>query len=200
MPRVVDHDERRAQLTEATAREIARVGLENVRLREIARDAGWTTGVVSHYFPDKRGLLLATFRSRSELARQRVAEAMAAGATALDATIETVLPLNDEQRLTWQVWLAFWGAAVGDDVLTSEQQLRYESFRASLADAVRAEQRAGRMDAVVDPEHEARHLLTLLDGIAVQALFAPAVWPPEAQRALVEEHLAPLRPGKAAAR
>src|SRR5262249_15903198 len=132
MPRVVDHDERRAQLTEATAREIARVGLENVRLRDIARDAGWTTGVVSHYFPAKPGLLLATFRSRTELARRRFAEAVAAGASPLDATVSTVLPLNDEQRLTWQVWLAFWGAAVGDDELTAEQQRRYESFRTSL--------------------------------------------------------------------
>ena len=68
MPRTVDHEQRRAQLTEVTAHEIVRVGLEGVRLRDVARAAGWTTGAVSHYFPDKRTLLLATFRSRTELA------------------------------------------------------------------------------------------------------------------------------------
>jgi len=50
---------------EVTAREIARVGLERVTLRDIARAGGWTTGIVSHYFVDKRELMIATFRSRA---------------------------------------------------------------------------------------------------------------------------------------
>ena len=49
------------------------------------------------------------------------------------------------------------------------------------------------MRAEVAPEHEALRLVTLLDGIAVQALFVPEVWPAEAQLALLAEHLAPLR-------
>ena len=91
------------------------------------------------------------------------------------------------------MWLAFWGAAIGDDELAAEQRRRYHLFRDGLADSVRAEQRAGRMRADAAPEHEALRLVTLIDGIAVQALFVPEVWPPEAQLALLAEHLAPLR-------
>ena len=62
-------EQRRAELIEVTAREIARVGLERVTLRDIARAGGWTTGIVSHYFVDKRELMIATFRSRADRAR-----------------------------------------------------------------------------------------------------------------------------------
>src|SRR6188472_4105948 len=63
MPRIVDVDVRRAELTDATARVIARSGIEAATMREIAAEAGWTTGALTHYFADKRELLLATFQS-----------------------------------------------------------------------------------------------------------------------------------------
>ena len=194
MPKTVDHDERRAQLTEATARQIAGVGLERVRLRDVASAAGWTTGAVGHYFGDKRELLLATFRSRTAMARADVRRRIAAGETELEAGIEAILPLDEERTLTWKVWLAFWGAAVGDDELADEQRRRYELFRAGLERAVRAEQAAGRIAIGVDAEHESRLLATLVDGIAVQALFAPEQWPPDVQRRVIADHLASLTP------
>src|SRR5487761_1105114 len=129
MPKTVYHDERRRRITDATAREIERVGLAQVRLRDVAKAAGWTTGAVSHYFTDKRELLLATFRSRTELAHARFEAAVAAGGGMLDAKLESVLPLDDERLLNWKVWLAFWGAAVGDAELAAEQRHRYEVFR-----------------------------------------------------------------------
>jgi AcrR family transcriptional regulator len=195
MPRLVDHEERRRQLTDATAREIERVGLASVRLRQVARTAGWTTGAVTHYFADKRELLRATFRSRTELAHARFEAAVSAGGRAVDAKLETVLPLDDERVLNWKVWLAFWGAAVGDAELAAEQRYRYEVFRTGLEEAVRHDQAAGHFPAALSAEDVARGLATLLDGIAVQAVFAPDLWPPDQQRGLVTSYLAGLANG-----
>jgi AcrR family transcriptional regulator len=192
MPRLVDHEERRHQLTEATAREIERVGLGAVRLRDVARAAGWTTGAVTHYFADKRELLLATFRSRTELAHARFEAAVAAGGAMVDAKLDAVLPLDRERLLNWKVWLAFWGAAVGDAELAAEQRHRYETFRSGLEEAVRADQAAGLISCDVTAADLARQLATLLDGIAVQVVFAPDIWPPEEQRRLVAGYLASL--------
>ncbi len=192
MPRIVDHAQRRSELVEVTAREIARVGLDGVRLREVGERAGWTTGAVSHYFTDKRALLLATFRSRRLVASRSIEAALAAGATELEAIVEAVLPVDDERTLNWKVWLAFWGAAVGDDELAAEQRRRYDEFCTSLRSAVRAEQRAGRLPAHLRPADEARRLAALLDGIAVQAVFAPTLWPPATQRRFVADHLTAL--------
>ena len=63
MPRVVDVEQRRAELTDATARLIAKSGIGAATMRDVAAEAGWTTGALTHYFTDKRDLLLHTFRA-----------------------------------------------------------------------------------------------------------------------------------------
>ena len=57
MPRVVNHEERREEIAEAAWRVIEREGLAGADLREIAREAGYTTGVITHYFRNKRELM-----------------------------------------------------------------------------------------------------------------------------------------------
>jgi len=192
MTRTVDPELRRSQLTKVTAELISRIGLDAVTLRNVARRAGWTTGAVTHYFVDKRDLLLATFRSRADLARRRLEASVEGGATLLDAVIDASLPLDEERLEWWRVWLAFWGAAIGDAELTAEQHERHLGFCTTVERALRAEQAAGRLLASADVAHETRHLTAVLDGIAVQAVFDPARWTPQAQLAVVRDHLAPL--------
>jgi AcrR family transcriptional regulator len=195
MPKTVDHAERRARLVEVTARHIADVGLDNVRLRDVARHAGSTTGMLSHYFVDKRSLLLSTFRSRTQGAGRLVTRALADGESQLDAMIEAVLPLDAERTLNWRVWLAFWGAAVGDPELAAEQRHRSMIFTAGLSEGVRAAQDDGSLRADLDPQETARYLAALLDGVAAQAIFAPELWPPDEQRRFIAARLTPLRAG-----
>ena len=45
---------------------IVRQGLEATTLRDIAREGGFTTGVVSHYFPDKTAVIVGTFTFAAE--------------------------------------------------------------------------------------------------------------------------------------
>ena len=193
MPKVVDSEQRRAELTRVTAGEIARVGLDGVTLREIARAGGWTTGIVSHYFVDKRDLLLATFRSRADAARDRIDVSLAAGASMLEAIIDSALPLDEEGALNWKVWLAFWGAAVGDPELSSRPAGPASQLPPRHRPGPR--RRAGRGPAAtaLDVDHEARRLVAVLDGIAVQAVFEPQCWPAAVQRRVVAEHVATLR-------
>ncbi len=192
MPQTVDRELRRRQLTEATAREIARVGLASVRLRDVAGSAGWTTGTLTYYFADKRQLLLATFRSRTELAHAYFEAAAAGGGSLVRAKMEAVLPLDAERLLNWKVWLAFWGAAVGDAELAAEQEHRYDVFRKGLAEAVTRDQETGLLARGHSADVVARHLATLLDGVAVQAVFAPEQWPQVEQRRVVEGYLQAL--------
>lgn len=194
MPRVVDAESRRAELMDLTARQIARLGLERVTLREVARAGGWSTGIVSHYFSDKRELLLATFRSRAEHAGALAHALVQRGHAPLDAFIEAVLPLDDDRLLNWQVWLAFWGSAIGDEVLTEAQQDRHDSFHRDLVKALEVEHHEGRLRDGLDLDHEALRLIMVVDGIALQVVFAPDRWPTAAQRRMVAEHLEGLRP------
>ncbi|MBD3668977.1 MAG: TetR family transcriptional regulator, partial [Kangiella sp.] len=53
MPKKVDHKERRRAFTEAAIEVIAERGLDALRLVDVARAAGVTTGSLTHYFNDK---------------------------------------------------------------------------------------------------------------------------------------------------
>src|SRR3978361_1145366 len=57
VPRRVDHDERRRELTAALLRIASTRGLQAVSMREVAAEAGVSLRVVQYYFADKRTLM-----------------------------------------------------------------------------------------------------------------------------------------------
>jgi len=191
VPKVVDIDERRAQLIAATSEAIARDGLANVTLRSIAGSAGWTTGIVTHYFADKRSLLMATFEHRADRARHQIDDAVAHGASLLDAAIAT-LPLDAESMLDWRVSVAYIGASIGDEEMAMLHSRRVDSFAATLRTALVEEQRAGRLPPHLDQTTEADRLLVVINGIAIQAVLHANHYTPTRQRAIVDAHLRSL--------
>jgi AcrR family transcriptional regulator len=192
MPRVVDGDERRAELIAATSAEIASRGLANVTLRSVARARGWTTGIVTHYFADKRELLMATFRERADRARRHIEEQVATGIPLLDAAVDAALPVDDERMLDWRVFLAYMGASIGEEELDALLRDRQQRFHDTLREGILDEIGAGRLPVDVDPDHGSTRLLATLNGVATLAVLTPDRWPPAIQRAVVAEHLAAL--------
>ena len=62
MPKLGMREIRRAQLIDATLLTIDQTGLAGATLASVAQRASISTGIVSHYFGDKDGLLEATMR------------------------------------------------------------------------------------------------------------------------------------------
>ncbi len=181
MPKVVDVDQRRLELAEAAARVIARSGVDGASMRDIAAEAGWTTGTLVHYFADKHALLDFTLRASIERRRTvRSTRSDQSAAEALRATLITALPTNDDTRVHWIVTLALAGAAAGDRRLAETQRDAYRDFRGYVVDLLT------RIGDVTDVEIEAERLIALVDGIALQALFDPASWPADRQRRALE--------------
>ena len=52
MPKIVDHEERRREVTLAAARIVIESGRSALTARNVAEATGWSTTVVSHYFDD----------------------------------------------------------------------------------------------------------------------------------------------------
>jgi AcrR family transcriptional regulator len=189
MPRAVDVEERRQSITEATARLIARGGLGAATMRDIATEAGWTTGVVTHYFTDKRELLLRTLQaSLDQRQAARQAETEAGGLEALAVALRTALPIGDEGRRHWLVTLAFCSEAASDDELAAVQRGAYRGFRAHVASLIEDCSAARGSEAV----RLAERLIAQVDGIALQALFDEESWPASRQLAALDEALAML--------
>lgn len=186
MPRTVDVDVRRRQIVEAAARLIATGGMEAATMRDIAAEAGWTTGVVNHYFADKREVLRRTLEHSL---RQRRADRRcdATPPEELRDALAAALALDDQARQHWLVTLAFCTHAAGDPELALVQRDAYRAFRARVARLVEA---CGT--ATADAEAVAEHLIATVDGVALQAMFDPASWPAARQLAALDELLGQL--------
>lgn len=62
MPKTGMQPVRQRQLIDATLTTINEVGIQAATISQIAKRAGVSTGIISHYFGDKNGLLEATMR------------------------------------------------------------------------------------------------------------------------------------------
>lgn len=176
MPKIVDVDQRRLELAEAAARVIARSGIDGASMREIAAEAGWTTGTLVHYFANKHELLDFTLRASIERRSALRSERSDLSPTeALRATLSSALPTNDDTRVHWIVTVALAGAAASDDDLAATQRDAYREYRRYLIGLLMM------MPDIDDAQVEAERLIGLVDGIALQALFDLASWPPDRQ-------------------
>jgi len=191
--RAVDPEERRAELARAAARVIARDGIVGASLREVAAEAGLTTGALTHHFTDKRELLRFTLRASLDH-RRRTAPGPEDPAAALRGALEAALPVSEEARLHWIVTVAFCAQAAGDADLASEQRDAYRRYRGAVSALVSRAAAAGRLAAGLDPVATAERLIAVVDGVALQALFDPASWPPDRQVAVLDAALEPLQP------
>jgi AcrR family transcriptional regulator len=204
MPKVVDHEARRAELLSATCRVIARDGIEGATVRRISREAGYSTGVLTHYFQNKEDVLRTALQAAHSETRTRM-EAQAAGARGLAALRNGALaelPLDAERRRDCEVRLGFWARATADESFGAEQRARYFQLRRTFAGLIEEASDCGELRPDLDFETEAERLIAVCEGIGIQALFDSYRWTAERQTAAIDQHLASLaaRQPKPAAR
>ncbi|MFE6860569.1 TetR/AcrR family transcriptional regulator [Nocardia sp. NPDC057668] len=121
MPRLADHDQRRAQITTAARKVIARGGLAAATFQSVAAEAGISVRLVQYYFGTKQEVLTATHLAVVIAAGERFARNVAAlGESAppraiLTAVFTELLPLDDIRREEAIILIAFHTAALTTD-------------------------------------------------------------------------------------
>ena len=189
MPAPVDHEQRRQKITEIVARIISHEGLDAVTIREVAAAAGYSTTIVTHYFASKRDLLLETYRAAAARAQGRVDKALGRDDADLHGYLEALLPLDQESLRDWRVYFAFWQVASIDIVFAKEQRRRMSQVRKMIAATVAARFRTDQSPPIRNLNLVAKRLLTVLLGIAVQAIFDPRGWSAARQREFLADEI-----------
>ena len=113
MPKAVDHDERREQIAQAACIVVANHGFEQATVVRIARAAGYTTGMLPHYFSSKQDIILAALRLSLLRIEARLSEAGKHGPDLL-AVLTEALPIDESRFKECAFWTAFWGQVSTD--------------------------------------------------------------------------------------
>lgn len=173
MPKVVDHDQRRQDLVQATLRIIVRQGLTGATMRDIAAEAGFANGVVKTYFGTKADLLAATYLYVFDATNARVESTTAglSGLEALRAFVIEVLPVNPKLHDEARVVLSYFAEVAQNPDharATAETMRLWRGWILTWLDQARA---AGRLRTEVALESEAEILLTYLLGAQTTAII-----------------------------
>ena len=191
MPKIVDHEQRRREVTKVAAQLVLREGRSALTVRNVAEAAGYSTTVVSHYFEDMAELFFETYNYAAGRSRRRVEAVLAADPTDIVGLIEAVLPLDRERAEDWRLWFSFWSEALHSPRFAEEQRRR------ALAQTTRIRkcltELAKSKDLVdFDVATAADRLSALVPGIAAEATFDPKTWSPTRQRKALRSELAIL--------
>jgi len=162
-------DARRSQLIEVTIDSLAEVGYVGSTLAQIASRAGVSPGLVAHYFRDKDGLLLATFRTLARRVSLRVRARFALAQTPrgrIQAVIDANLAPEEFDQRTGTAWLAFWGQVLHAEGLKRVQNTYQGRTLSNLRHALKR----------LLPAHEAHSLAAMIaamiDGVWLRAALS----------------------------
>jgi AcrR family transcriptional regulator len=175
MPKIVDHDERRRELLSAARRVIVRDGIDAATTRAIAKEAGYSNGVLAHYFADKDEILLSALRESHVRIRARLTRKVA-GVTGLAALRELLLdnlPLDADRTQESRLEVSFWSRSLASERLAEVQRAEAAELRAAVRELLGQARAAGELRADDNLDDLTEHLLALVDGLSLHLLLYP---------------------------
>jgi AcrR family transcriptional regulator len=186
-----DHEARRITIAEAACVVFLKLGLARTSLADIAREMGYTTGVLRHYFVDKDELLLfaKNLLFDRSFRNARTAADSCIGLQRLRTMAIEFLPLDKDTIDSYRLLAMFNGNAVGDARLMKVQHKRNESHTSLLADEIVELQKGGFLPKELNARLEATGILALIDGLAEQVIMRPEALSRPALEGLVNRYI-----------
>jgi TetR/AcrR family transcriptional regulator, transcriptional repressor of bet genes len=181
MPKVVDHAQRRDEIALVACQVVAKYGFEQATVARIARAAGYTTGMVAHYFESKQEIILAALRLMLLRIEQRLTRERRAGETNLLEVLSEALALDAQRFTECAFWMAFWGQVSADKKLRRLNIWVHREYQRLFA---RCFAEHWREWAVWPPslrDQVLRSVVTFINGLTASSVTSPRDWPPAAQ-------------------
>lgn len=190
MPKIVDHEERKQHIAEATWRVITNYGVQGASVRKIASEAGVSLGALRHYFSTQQDLLEYAMNLVKERANARI-DAIIAGSSPPKQKIVDILmelvPTDGSQLVEMEVWLAFTfhRKFVSQDSFDALHDGIYNGMK-NLIEYM-AEQCL--LKPGLDLDFETERLYALVDGLALHATLDPQRLGPKRVKDMIVGHM-----------
>ncbi|MFB6714584.1 MULTISPECIES: TetR/AcrR family transcriptional regulator [unclassified Streptomyces] len=185
-----DREARREDVSEAVWKVLGEKGFNGLTLRAVAAAMDVSTGMLMHYFPTKRALVIHALGILEKRTAERPRrERPAAGLMALREVLLDILPLTADDTARNRIWVSSWDLALADDEVGRAQADRYTRMRSAIRAHLEDARRLEEVAAATDLEQLAAETVAFVHGLTVQALFDPGRFPAAVQTSMVDDFL-----------
>lgn len=188
MPKIGMQSIRKQQLIQATLVVINEVGMQEASIALIARKAGVSNGIISHYFRDKNGLLEAAMRHIQYQLGFAVAIRlrMLSDATPklrIQAIVEGNFDTTQTSEAAMKTWLAFWASSMHQPNLNRLQKVNDRRLYSNLS------YEFGRVLTKDQARLAAKGLAALIDGLWLRSALSNAPFSLEEAKIITNEYI-----------
>jgi TetR/AcrR family transcriptional regulator, transcriptional repressor of bet genes len=177
MPKIVDHAQRRDDIAHVACQVVANYGFEQATVARIARAAGYTTGMLAHYYESKQEIILAALRLILLRIEQRLTRERETGEANLLEVLSEALPVDAQRFTECAFWMAFWGQVSADKKL---KRLNIWVHRAYMRLFARCfAEYWQEWSAWPQPlrDQVLRSVVIFINGLTASAVTSPSDWP-----------------------
>lgn len=172
MPKLGMQPIRRRQLIQATLETIDDVGLADATIARIAKRAGVSAGIISHYFGGKDGLLESAMRQilwdlGDAVAKRRARGGVESPREHIRAIIDGNFDRSQVNKTVMKTWLAFWSVSMHRTDLQRLQRVNDRWLYSNLCHHFR------RCMPRPEAQQAARGLAAMIDGLWLRGALAP---------------------------
>jgi TetR/AcrR family transcriptional repressor of bet genes len=193
MPKIVDHAKRREEIALVACQVVAAHGFEQATVARIARAAGYTTGMVAHYYESKQAIILAALRLILLRIEQRLTRERDSGEANLLSVLSEALAVDAQRFTECAFWMAFWGQVSADKRLKRLNAWVHREYMRLFARCFAEHWPEWSTWPPATRDHVLRSVVTFINGLTAGAVTSPRDWPAAAQLKQLDLQLDLLR-------
>jgi TetR/AcrR family transcriptional regulator, transcriptional repressor of bet genes len=181
MPKIVDHDERRDQIALVACRVVAQHGFDQATIVRIAREAGYTTGMVAHYFDTKQDIVIAALRLLLRRIEERLTRPSGDAQADLLTVLSEALPIDELRFNECAFWIAFWGQVSADKRLKRINAWVHREYMRLFERCLSEGWSMWPQLTAATREQVLRSVVTFINGVTASAVASHGDWPASKQ-------------------
>jgi TetR/AcrR family transcriptional regulator, transcriptional repressor of bet genes len=182
MPKIVDHARRRDEIALVACRVVAAHGFDGASMVRIAREAGYTTGMLAHYFDSKQDIIIAALRLILRRIDERLSRpAPEAARPDLVELLLEALPIDAHRHIECAFWITFWGQVTADKRLKRINTWVHREYLRLFERCLDVSWKEWPQWSATTREQVLRSLVTFINGLTASAVANPGDWPAQKQ-------------------